>query len=131
MEQVLWQICTDHCRIHAKVELPRFPPDVRTMGDHSTTFNAELRNTSFALISFMGFPAILSTLQPFQICILKTKNSNLTFSIVSQLMWEMFMANLHASFDSTCKSTISQISTRCQNWDGGQSSVTMSRMNLN
>ena len=35
--------------------------------NHLSTFDAEFRNESFALISFMGFPAILSTLQPFQI----------------------------------------------------------------
>ena len=38
-------------------------------GVHSTTFDPELRNERFTLISFMGFPAILSTLQPFEICI--------------------------------------------------------------
>ena len=36
-------------------------------GVYSTTFYLELRNERFTLISFMGFPAILSTLQPFQI----------------------------------------------------------------
>ena len=33
------------------------------------TFDPELRNERFTLISFMGFPVILSTLQPFEICI--------------------------------------------------------------
>ena len=42
-------------------------------GVHSTTFDLELRNERFTLISFMGFPAILSTLQPFQICIFNRK----------------------------------------------------------
>ena len=42
-------------------------------GVHSTTFHLELRNERFTLISFMGFPAILSTLQPFQICIFNRK----------------------------------------------------------
>ena len=81
---------------------------------HSTTFDPELRNERFTLISFMGFPAILSELQPFQICISNRKNSKLTFSNGPQLMGKRFMANLHASLDSTCKSRISQISTRCQ-----------------
>ena len=85
-------------------------------GVHSTTSDPELRNASFALISFMGFPAILNTLQPFQICIFMKKNSKLTFSNGSQLMGKRFMANLHASLESTCKSRISKISTRCQNW---------------
>ena len=31
-------------------------------------------------------------------------------------MGKRFMANLHASLDSICKSRISKISTRCQNW---------------
>ena len=34
--------------------------------NHLSTFDADLRNVSFALITFMGFPAILSTLQPFK-----------------------------------------------------------------
>ena len=85
-------------------------------GIHSTTFDAELRNVSFALISFMGFPAILSTLQPFQIYIYHRKYSKLTFSNDSQLMGKRFMAYWHASLESTCKSRISKISTRCQNW---------------
>ena len=33
------------------------------------TFDPELRNERFTLMSFIGFPAILSTLQPFEICI--------------------------------------------------------------
>ena len=62
----------------------------------------------------MGFPAILSALQPFQICIFNRKNSKLTFTNGPLLMGKRFMANLHASLDSTSKSRISQISTRCQ-----------------
>ena len=64
----------------------------------------------------MVFPAILSTLQPFQICIFNRKNHKLTFSNGCQLMGKRFLANLHGSLDSTCKSKISQISTRCQIW---------------
>ena len=89
--------------------------------NHLSTFDADLRNVSFALISIMGFPIILSTLQPFQMCIYHRKYSKRTFSHDSQLMGNKFMANLHASLESTCKSRISKIATRCQNW-GGQSS---------
>ena len=53
---------------------------------HSTTFHLELRNERFTLISFMGFPAILSTLQPFQMCILNGNYSKLTFLNGSQVM---------------------------------------------
>ena len=178
-----------HWTVHTKVEFPRFPPDVRTRGVHSitfdpehrnelkkfsilggihsttfnpelrnefkifsnpggshsitfypelrnelrifsnpggvhsTSFDPELRNESFALISFMGLPAILSALQTFQICIFNRKNSKLTFSNGSQLMGKKFMANLHASLDSRCKSRFSKISTRCQN-QGGVHSTT-------
>ena len=42
-------------------------------GVYSTTFDPELRNERFTLISFMGFPAILCTLQPFEICIYNRK----------------------------------------------------------
>ena len=38
-------------------------------GGYSTTFDPELRNERFTLISFIGFPAILSTVQPFEIFI--------------------------------------------------------------
>ena len=62
----------------------------------------------------MVFPAILSTLQPFQICIFNRKNSKLTFSNGHQLKRKKVYGNLHASLDSTCKSRISKISTRCQ-----------------
>ena len=68
---------------------------------HSTTFYLELRNERFTLISFMGFHAILSTLQPFQICIFNRKWSKLTFSNGPQVMGKRFMANLHASLDNT------------------------------
>ena len=114
----LWQIGMHHWTVHAKVEFPRFLTDVRTAGVHSTTFDPELRNKCFALISFMGFPAILSALQPCQICIYNTKKSKLTLSNGSQLMGKRFVANLHESLDSTCKSRISKISTRCQNQGG-------------
>ena len=137
-----------------KSRLSRLPPDVRTGGpiifhyvqakselknlgeilvrwgvNHLPTFDADLRNVSFALISFMGFPKILSALQPFQICIYNGKYSKLTFSNDSQLMGNRFIANLHASLESSCKSRISWIATRCQNW--GQSPFTMCRLNLN
>ena len=123
----LWQICIHHWRVHAKVKFPISSPDVRT-GGSITTFDAELRNVSFALISFMGFPAILSTLQPFQICIYSRKYNKLTFSNDSQLIRKRFIAKLYASLESTCKSRISNTSTRCQN--GGQSSFTMCRLNV-
>ena len=78
-----------HWTVHGKVDFPKFPPDVSCGGRvhsttfdpefrnevqnfsnlggvHSTTFHLELRNERFTLISFMGFPVILSTLQHFQ-----------------------------------------------------------------
>ena len=60
-----------HWTEHEKVDFLKFPPD--TWGVYSTTFDPELRNVRFTLISFMGFPAILSTLQPFEICIFNRK----------------------------------------------------------
>ena len=76
-----------HWTVHEKVEFPKFPADMGgatfdpklrievnkfSYVGHSTpfaTFDPELRNERFTLISFIGFPAILSTLQPFEICI--------------------------------------------------------------
>ena len=48
------------------------PPDVRTGGgvNHLSTFDADLRNVSFAMITFMGFPAILSA-NPMKVIIAK------------------------------------------------------------
>ena len=86
--------------------------------NHLSTFDLELRNASFELISFKGFPAILCALQIFQICIFMRKYSKLTFSNGYQLMGKKFMAHLHASLDTTCKSRITRISTRCQNQEG-------------
>ena len=37
------------------------------------TFDPEHRNERFTVISFMGFPAILSTFQSFEICIFNRK----------------------------------------------------------
>ena len=84
-----------HWTVHEKVDFPKFPPDtwggdfsttfdpelrieVKKFsfvgwGAYSTTFDPELRNERFTVISFMGFPAILSTLQPFEICIFNRK----------------------------------------------------------
>ena len=67
-------------------------------------FDPELRNGRFTLICFMGFPAILSALQPFQIGIFNRIYTKFTYSNGPQLMGKRFMANLHASLDSTCKS---------------------------
>ena len=72
----------------------------------------------FTLISFIGFPAMLSAIQPSQMCIFNKKYSKLTFSNGPQLMRKSFMANLHASLDSTFKSRISKMSMRCQSCRG-------------
>ena len=61
-----------HWTVHEKVDFPKFPPDTQGVV-YSTTFDPELRNERFTVISFMGFPAILSTLQPFEICIFNRK----------------------------------------------------------
>ena len=97
---------------------------VRWQVDHFSTFDPELRNVCFALLSFMGFPAILSALQPFQIYIYKRIYSKWTFSNGSPLMGKRFMANLHASLESTCKSRISNIFHQMSVLGGGgQSSI--------
>ena len=51
-------------------------------------------------------------------CIYNRKYGKLTFSHDSHLMGNRFMAHLRASLESTCKSRISKIATRCQNWEG-------------
>ena len=132
-EKGLWQICMHHWTVHAKVEFQKCPWDVSLAGVHSTTLDPELRNERFTLISFMGFPAMLGALQPFQICIFKRKYSKWTFSNGPQLMRKRFMANLHASLDSTCKSRISKMSMRCQSCSRSipQLWILNSEMNLN
>ena len=64
-------------------------------GVHSTIFHPTLRIARCTLISFMGFPAILGTSQPFHICIFNGNQSKLTFSYCPQVMGKRFMANLH------------------------------------
>ena len=56
--------------VQAKSKLKNFRQDPCQMGEvnHLSTFDADLRYVCFALTSFMGFPAILSALQPFQMC---------------------------------------------------------------
>ena len=68
-----------------KSKISKMSTRCQILGIHSTTYHPELRNERLILISFMGFPAILSTLQPFQICIFNRKNSKLTFS--NALSW--------------------------------------------
>ena len=58
--------------LSSEMKLKNYPMLV-SGGVYSTTFDPELRNERFTLISFMGFPAILSTLQPFQIYIFNRK----------------------------------------------------------
>ena len=77
-------------------------------GFHSTTFDPKLKNERFTLISFMGFSAILSALQQFQICIFNRKDSRLTLWNGPQLMEHRSMANLHTTLDSIYKSRISK-----------------------
>ena len=106
----LWQICMHHWTLHEKVDFPKILPG--TGGVYSTTFHHELRNERFTLISFIGFPTILSTLHPFPICICNRKYSKWTFSNGPHTMEKRFMADLHASLDITWKSRFSQNSTR-------------------
>ena len=54
--------------LNSELKLKNFP-----MLDGGDTFDPELRNERFTLISFIGFPAIFSTLQPFEICIFNRK----------------------------------------------------------
>ena len=97
----LWQIVMHHWTVHAKVEFQKFSCWVR--GVHSTTLilNWEMKDLHW-------YPAILSALQSSAFSI--QKNSKLTFSNGPQLMEKRFMANCHASLDSTCKSRISKLS---------------------
>ena len=117
-------IPTMHCNVTPDVTFGGYIPQLLILnsqmkqknfqsgGVYSTTVHHKLRNERFTLISFIGFAAILSTSQPFQICICKRKYSKWTFSNGPHMMGKRFMANLHASLDSTWKSRFSQISTR-------------------
>ena len=80
-------------------------------GVHSTTFEPELRNERFTLISVMGFPAILSALQPFEICIFIGENSKLTFSNGPLLMVYGKFACIIGQY---MQKQNFKISTRCQ-----------------
>ena len=76
-----WSIIFHH--VQTKSELKTFRQDPGQMGgvNHLSTFDADLTNESFAFISFMGFPTILSTLQPFQMCIYNRKYSKSNFQM--------------------------------------------------
>ena len=60
-----------HWTVHENLDFLKFPRD--NGGVYSTNFDAELRNERFTLITFIGFPAILSTLQSFEIYIVNRK----------------------------------------------------------
>ena len=51
-----------HWTVHAKVEFQKFPPDVRSRGVHSTTFDPELRNEFKKFSNPGGFTSQLFTL---------------------------------------------------------------------
>ena len=87
-------------------------------GGKFNNFSSHTENCKMYIDIFMGFPAILNTLQPFHMCIFNGNQSQLTFSNWPQVMGKRFMANLHASLDSTWKSRFSKISTRCHIWGG-------------
>ena len=89
----LWQICMHHWTVHAKVEFQKCPWDVRPWELHSTTLDPELRNE---FKSFSNLGAVCSKL------------------LILNWWGQRFMANLHASLDSTFKSRISKMSMRCQ-----------------
>ena len=132
----LWHICMHHWRVHAEVELLRFPPDVRNRKGRSIIFHhvqakSELKTFRWhpgqsdlggfqSFFNFwswtqkckilhwyllMWFPAILSTLKPFQICIHMINYSTLTLSNGYQLMgktlWHICMHHwtLHAKVE--------------------------------
>ena len=77
----------------------------------------------------MGFPPILSTLQPFKICIYNRNYIKLTFSNGSHLIGKRCMANLHASWGVHAKVEFPRFPPYIRT--GGQSSLTMSRLNPN
>ena len=88
--------------------------------NHLSTFDTELRNVRFLhLISnrvygvSCNIKSIITAIS--NLHLLKRKYSKLTFSNGYQLMRKRFMAHLHASLESTCKSRISKISTRFHN----------------
>ena len=61
----LWQVYMHNWTVHENVDFckisTRYPAG---QGIFCITFDPELRNERFTMISFMEFPAILSTLQP-------------------------------------------------------------------
>ena len=71
--------------LNSEMHSKNFPILGRSNRPFHNLFHLELRNERFILISFMGFPTILSTLQPFQICIFNRKQSKLTSSNGPQL----------------------------------------------
>ena len=113
--KLLWQICMHHWRVHVKVEFPRLPPDVRTGGCQSSfNFWCWSQKCKFCIDILHGVSYNIKCITAILICIYNRKYSKWTFSHDLQLMDNRFMANLHASLESTCKSRISKIATRCQ-----------------
>ena len=110
----LWKIYMHHWTVHAKVAFQKSLPDVTFKGGPFHNFWSWTQKWKIYIDIFYGVSCnIKHALQPFQVCIFKRKCSKWTFSNGPQLMGKRFMENLHASLDSTCKSSISKMSARC------------------
>ena len=118
----LWQICMHHWRGTSRSKISKIANRCQNWGNQSSfIFWCQSQKCKFCIDMFHGFSCNIKCLQSFQMHIYNRKYSKWTFSNDSQLMGNSFIANLHASLESTCKSKISKIATTCQN-QGGQSS---------
>ena len=89
-------------------------------GQSITTFDAQLRNISSTFTSFMGLPVISNALQPFSKSPLTLGNAVNEHFQMTPSWWQKAFIDKFAcpSLDSTCKSRISNISTRYQTCRG-------------
>ena len=134
-EKGLWQICMHHWTVHGKVDFLKFPPHVSAGGPFHNFWSWTQKCILKYFPIFGGpFHNFSSSTQKWNIYIdifygvsynIKhiTAISNLSFQWkiekINIFKWpsgdgKKFMANLHASLDSTWKSRFSRISTSCQ-----------------
>ena len=98
--------------VHAKVEYPKCPPDVRSRWGPFHNLWSWTEKWKIYTDIFYGVSCNIKCITPISNLHLQYKNRKLTFSNGPQLMGKRFMANLHASLDSTCKNRTSKMSMR-------------------
>ena len=110
----LWKIYMHHWTVHAKVAFQKCLPDVTFKGGPFHNFWSWTQKWKIYIDIFYGVSYNIKCITAISSLHFSKENVvNEHFQMVLKLMGKRFMENLHASLDSTCKSSISKMSARC------------------